>query len=332
MVLGLSEDIIGKKLARFFRENSTLYLYFSFVILAFLSILLTYAAYPTRLPWALGFLPILIAYFIIKKMRKIRRPLKFNHPRRYFVNWLKSNLHQLLFSAFFTCFLMVMFATYEEHVVPAFIIGSVALVSFLIARDTRARTKVTLDMNCIIDLEEGNTTAPYIQKMIQMHKDHQINLRVVAISASERKPDGTYASNFNEFKERLATLGLEDVEILRPIAYTDIAFFDYCVLGGGKLSELEKKIQEILFPKIEMEYKEFCMKRNLNLRNKEMWRQWVNAKCDVLSLWSHIRNGGGIFVTKDKNFHKKTKKSRLVALGAGEILTPAKAVNRIMHA
>lgn len=181
---------------------------------------------------------------------------------------------------------------------------------------------VTLDMNCIVALEKWDEIASYIREMIEMHKDRKINLRVVAISASELKPDRTYASNFNEFRERIDGLGLIDVEILKPIAYFGIAFFDYCVFGGGQLSELERKIQEILFPEIELEYKEFCRKQGLNLDDKEMWRKWVNAKCDVLALWSHIWNGGGIFVTTDNNFHKKTKKSRLIALGAGEILKP----------
>lgn len=188
---------------------------------------------------------------------------------------------------------------------------------------------VTLDMNCIVALEKWDEIASYIREMIEMHKDRKINLRVVAISASELKPDRTYASNFNEFRERIDGLGLIDVEILKPIAYFGIAFFDYCVFGGGQLSELERKIQEILFPEIELEYKEFCRKQGLNLDDKEMWRKWVNAKCDVLALWSHIWNGGGIFVTTDNNFHKKTKKSRLIALGAGEILKPQEAVSKI---
>jgi len=188
---------------------------------------------------------------------------------------------------------------------------------------------VTLDMNCIVDLEEGKPTAPYIEKMIQMHKDRIINLRVVAISASERKPDGTYASNFNEFKERIASLGLIDVEILAPIKYWDITFWDYSLWSGQKLEELERKIHEILFPKIEFEFSDYCKKHGLNHNDGKAWRSWVNKKCDVLALWSHIWNGGGIFVTKDRNFHKKTKKPRLIALGAGEILTPAKAIDRI---
>ena len=188
---------------------------------------------------------------------------------------------------------------------------------------------VTLDMNCIIDLEEGIGVAPYIKEIIQMHKDRKINLRVVAISASERKRNGTYAYNFSEFKERIASVGLIDVEILKPIGYWDITFWDYCVWGGDQLTELERKIQEILFPKIEIEYKEFCRKRGLDLNNKRMRRKWRNVKCDVLALWSHVWNGGGIFVTKDSHFHRRTKKPRLIALGAGEILKPQEAVDRI---
>jgi len=133
MVLGLSEDIIGKKASSTFRETSTNYLYFSFLFLAFLSILLVYSAYPTRTPWALGFLPVLIAYFVIKRLRKIRRPLKFSVG--HFATRVKSNLYQLFLSAFLVCFLMVMFGKYEEYVIPSFIIGSVMLISFLIARE-----------------------------------------------------------------------------------------------------------------------------------------------------------------------------------------------------
>jgi len=73
---------------------------------------------------------------------------------------------------------------------------------------------VTLDNNCIVDLEQNRPKVPYIKRLIQMHREGKINLRVVAISASERKPDDTYVSHFNEFKERITAVGLGDVEIL----------------------------------------------------------------------------------------------------------------------
>ena len=185
---------------------------------------------------------------------------------------------------------------------------------------------ITLDMNCIVDLEQRNARASCLRRLIQMHGDGKINLRVVAISASERRPDGTYVSHFSEFKQRIAVVGLRDAKILPTLAYWGIAFWDHCLYGGGALNKLEREIQAILFPNIELEFREFCEKRDLDLENREAWRKWVNAKCDVLALWSHIWYDGGIFITTDQNFHKKTKKPKLIALGAGKILTPADAV------
>ena len=190
---------------------------------------------------------------------------------------------------------------------------------------------VTLDNNCIIDLEQNRAAAPYIKKLVQMHSDQEINLRVVAISASEQKPDRTYVSHINEFKERIAAVGLANVEILATIAYLDIAFLGYSLLSGGTLEELERKIQRILFPTIELEYGDFCKKRGLKPDNRKAWRKWVNAKCDVLALWSHIWYSGDIFVTRDQNFHKETKKLQLIALGAGKILKPVETVELLVN-
>jgi len=133
MVLGFSEDIIGKKSASMFREVSTNYLYFSFVILAFLSILFVYSVYPTRTPYALGFLLVAVFYWLIRKGIRIRKSVKFSFKNLW--KRIKSNLYQLLLSAFMVCFLLVMFGTYEEFVIPSFIVGSVCLISFLVARE-----------------------------------------------------------------------------------------------------------------------------------------------------------------------------------------------------
>jgi hypothetical protein len=190
---------------------------------------------------------------------------------------------------------------------------------------------VTFDMTCIIDLEKNNDTTPYLRKLIRMHEDREINLRVVAISASERKPDHTYASHFDEFKKRIAVVGLADVEILTPISYWGITFWDYSLWNGKTQEELERKIQGILFPTIELRYVDFCRKRGLDSDDKKAWRRWVNRKCDVLALWSHLWHDGDVFVTRDEHFHQKTKKARLIALGAGEILKPAEAVKLLAN-
>lgn len=133
MVLGFSEDIIGKKSSSMFREISTKYLYFSFVILGGLLIVFFLAVYPTRAPWVLGFLPVLFAYWLIRKLVKMKRPRKVDLGNLW--RQTKSNAYQLFLAFFQVCLLLVMFGTYEELVVPSFIVGSVFLISFLIARE-----------------------------------------------------------------------------------------------------------------------------------------------------------------------------------------------------
>lgn len=120
--------------------------------------------------------------------------------------------------------------------------------------------------------------------LIHMHEDQNINLRVVAISASERKIDWTYASNFADFKKKIAEVGLGNVEILRPIGYWGVTFWDWCLWTGNKKIELERKIHGILFPDIEFNYKEFCKKHSLDIEDRKRDRRWLNAKCNVLAL------------------------------------------------
>jgi len=78
---------------------------------------------------------------------------------------------------------------------------------------------VTLDWNCLIDLEEGRPQASNIKKLVTMYKDKKIELRIPAISASEKKPNGKYASSIKEFKNKIKAIGLGDVKILKPISY-----------------------------------------------------------------------------------------------------------------
>jgi hypothetical protein len=191
---------------------------------------------------------------------------------------------------------------------------------------------VTLDMNCIIDLENRKGAATDVESLIKIHENGQIRLRVVAISASEEKPDGTYASNFSEFKNRIAAIGLGSTEVLKPLGYFDITYVDWCVVAdkNGPMTNLERKIHETLFPEIQFLYREFCRKNGIDINSRPIDHRWRNPKCDVLSLWSHIYYGSGIFVTMDTNFHKPMKKRALIALGAGQILKPEDAVMQVI--
>lgn len=189
---------------------------------------------------------------------------------------------------------------------------------------------VTLDNNCIIDLEQNRKDAPQIRRLIQMHHSKDISLRVVAVSASELKQDKqTHPKNFGEFKQRIKSAGLGDAEILPTLARWDLSFWDQCVWSGRWLEELEKKIQTVLFSEDEVEYGDFCQKYHYDEGAQEKLDEWIRRKCDVLTLWSHIWYNGDIFVTRDENFFRQTKKSRLIELGAGRILRPTEAVEML---
>jgi len=100
---------------------------------------------------------------------------------------------------------------------------------------------------------------------MEANEEKRKRLRVVAIGASELKPDGMHAQNFRDFQQKIAVIGLCDVEILKPVSYLGMSFLDYCVLGGGEATRLDQEIHGILFPKIEFEYMEYCKKRGLDL-------------------------------------------------------------------
>jgi hypothetical protein len=127
----------------------------------------------------------------------------------------------------------------------------------------------------------------------------------------------------------MKSIGLDDVQILMTLGRFDFSFFDYSIFSDRWKDELEKEIQTILFGEDEVEFDDFCRKHSYDKENKEAWNEWVRRKCDVLTLWSHIWYNGDIFVTDDSNFHKETKKPRLVELGSGKILRPIEAVKML---
>ena len=88
---------------------------------------------------------------------------------------------------------------------------------------------VTFDTNCLIDLEEDRSAAEHLRRIVELAASGRVNLRTVAISASERKPDGTYPRSFSEFQEKLASVGLQDFETLLPPLYFGVTYWGHAV-------------------------------------------------------------------------------------------------------
>lgn len=78
------------------------------------------------------------------------------------------------------------------------------------------------------------------------------------------------------------------------------------------------------------EYAEYCREKGIDPEAESVDPKWLNAKCDVQAMWSHIHASNDVFVTEDQDFLTPRRKSALIALGAGNILTPNDAVAQFL--
>ena len=197
--------------------------------------------------------------------------------------------------------------------------------------------KLTLDTNCLIDLELNEGAAAELRQLLALHDTELVALAVPGIGASERLPTGTYAPTFEQFHRRLRSLSAREIEILKPLAYYDITYWDWCVYAGDDLLILEEKIHRILFPRNDFALKPESARTGLGPDGSTAsWAQelvkWRNRKCDTLGMWCHIHYQADGFVTRDGNFHKRSKKPQLIKLGAKLILSPEEAIALVRQA
>jgi hypothetical protein len=183
----------------------------------------------------------------------------------------------------------------------------------------------TLDTNCLIAVEKNEPTAGAIRALVDAHKKHSADVAVVAMSASEKPQGGRSIRNFSEFQDRLENLGWTHLNIILPMKYWDITFWDHDLwVNEDAMTDLERQIHAILFPTMKFLWKDYCRDKDIDSMQIPFGTPWSNRKCDVQAIWSHIHDSRGVFVTRDRNFHRK--KTALIALGAGRIECPPRAL------
>lgn len=190
--------------------------------------------------------------------------------------------------------------------------------------------KVTLDFNCLIDIDENRDGASAIQEIIMLRKSEQLALVIPGIGASERKKgtDGV-AAFFNEFKDRLAKHDIPNECISYPFARTDMTYADasYFAPDDPKHQILEWEVHQILHPEWQYNYQAHLQKKESSSATVDL--KWRNRILDTLTMCCHLENKSDLFVSSDKNFFKETKMPKLIALGAGLIAKPIDALSLI---
>ena len=187
----------------------------------------------------------------------------------------------------------------------------------------------TLDTNCIVGVDEKRADEePFVRALAHAHANATADVSVVAISASEKQQDGSYIKDFGTFQARLERLELQHLGLLMPMGYWDIGFYGFSLWCGDEMKMLEERIHKILFPNDELNWPNHCRAKGLDVNSltSDDYITWRNRKCDVQAMWCHIYNKRDVFVTTDGRFFRQTKKSALLALGAGRIERPRDAI------
>lgn len=166
--------------------------------------------------------------------------------------------------------------------------------------------RFTLDTNCLIDLDEGRSAAADVRALTSAHMEGAIEVALTAVSASERQRGDRYISNFTEFSERVAKLGLGRLPVVQGMAYFDISFFEHAVWSGDEMVLRERQIHGVLFPTIPFSWPNYAERAGLSVEQigSATGKKWRNAFCDRQMYWAHDHADRDIFVTSDRNFRK----------------------------
>jgi len=173
--------------------------------------------------------------------------------------------------------------------------------------------KITLDHNCIINLERRTEIGSVVEAIVANPNNECF---VVNIGASEMRERGVRPDKYERFEELLVAARIDHLPRINPMLIFDVTFWDRCAWASPGTVQLAKDIESVLFGNAEP------INIEKEVLDSPSWRKWLNRVCDVQSLWCHIRNSNDVFLTTDGNFTKKSKLPRLIALGAMRICPP----------
>jgi hypothetical protein len=146
-------------------------------------------------------------------------------------------------------------------------------------------------------MEESRPEASALRTLVEKHRQGTVIVQITAIAAAERQRSGTSLEHFDHFRARIAALGLGKAVFLRPPMYVGLCFADYCLVHGDEFLSQERAIHEVLFSSVPFE-----IDSSEHPVGSKQWLRWLNAKCDVLTMWCHLHYGGDVFVSSDKTF------------------------------
>lgn len=195
--------------------------------------------------------------------------------------------------------------------------------------------KLTLDWNCVIEVEKDQPQAPYVLDLINSHRNGELELALLAASASENTRSKLFPGNALVFKKRIAQLGWDDLPLVPMPGIDGLSYWDFCfsVSDGDAFEKKMDALWKIIAPKVPRNPSDHVANGNAlddKLIQSAALSKWRNTWCDVVSAYSHIHAVRDIFVTNNtQDFQKNATK--LASVGMTNIASPAKT-RRLMSA
>ena len=88
--------------------------------------------------------------------------------------------------------------------------------------------KLTLDWNCVIEVEEGRPQAEHVSDLINSHRKCHFEVALLAASASENSKSKRFPGNAGLFVERVAALGWQDLPLVPMPGVWGLSYSDFC--------------------------------------------------------------------------------------------------------
>ena len=193
--------------------------------------------------------------------------------------------------------------------------------------------KLTLDWNCVIEVEVGGPQAIYVNNLISCHRSGEFEVALLAASASENSRSKRFPGNAGLFKERISKLGWQDLPLVPMPAICGLSYWDFCYsIGDGEKFERDMDaLWQAMAPKIPRKPAEHLppeTRLSDDAIQSEALSKWRNTWCDVISAYSHIHAGRDIFVTNNTmDFQRNFAK--LFQLGIKHIFTPEETIGAV---
>ena len=187
--------------------------------------------------------------------------------------------------------------------------------------------KFALDTNCIIELDEQRAHAVELRQLSELAKFGLIHLSILGISASENQKGGGSLPSFSDFTARLLRLDLGHLEILKPIGFWDVTYWDWSLNCETHDFQVLDNIWKVLFPKISSSWLDYAKSKKADEQDTSTrtYLKWRNALCDAQIAWATVKYGQDVLVTLNtKDFQKNSL--ALKSVGIRSILTPSEAL------